>query len=120
MIEKEAEVYKFMECNKSMELLIEQDLKYPIKTAYNINRVKKTLDVAMDYVMKRFGELCGGNVDFSNLTEEQSQILNVLMGQTIKLEYPKVLMRDIVRSDNVMVSPKDIKNISFLFEKTSN
>lgn len=112
-----AEVYRFIECNRSLEKLILQNLSYPIRTAYSLIRAKRSLDEAIEYVMERLGLICGGDVDFENLTDEQNIVLNTLLSQEIEVDLPDIDIEHITNVDNVSLTPSDIENILFLFEK---
>ena len=116
-MKKTSQIYKFIEANRSLDRLISQNLEYPIKTAYNMVKSKKELDEAIDYVMERFGIVCGNNVDFENISDEQNVILNGILSQEIEIDLPDIPINDIVSNDNVTVSTSDIENIMFLFGK---
>lgn len=112
-----SEVYKFIEANRSLDKLISQNLEYPIKTAYNLIKAKNELDGAIDYVMERFGVICGDNIDFNNISNEHNTILNTLLSQEIEIDLPEIDINDITSVDNVTVTPSDVENIIFLFGK---
>lgn len=114
---QKSQIYKFIEANRSLDKLIAQNLEYPIKTAYNLVKAKKELDSAIEYVMERFGMVCGNDVDFDNISEEQNMILNGILSQEIEVELPEIDIKDIISADNVTVAPSDIENIVFLFRK---
>lgn len=112
-----SQVYRFIEANHSLDRLITQNLEYPVKIAYNLIKTKKELDNAIDYVMERFSIVCGDNVDFENISDEQSMILNGILSQEIDVELPEIDIEDIVSANNVTITPSDIENIMFLFRK---
>jgi hypothetical protein len=112
-----AQIYRIIEANRSLDKLISQDLEYPIRTAYNLIKIKRELDNSIDYVMERFGIVCGNKVDFENISDEQNVILNSILSQVIEIELPEIDIEDIISVDNVMVKPSDIENITFLFKK---
>lgn len=112
-----SQVYRFIEANHSLDKLITQNLEYPVKIAYNLIKAKKELDNAIDYVMERFSIVCGDSVDFENISDEQSMILNGILSQEIDVELPEIDIEDIVSANNVTITPSDIENIMFLFRK---
>lgn len=115
---KVAAVYRFIECNRSLEKLMGQDLKYDIKTSYKLVRTKREIDEVVDYVMGRFSMLCDGDVDVENMTDNQRVIMNSLLYQPVEIDIPEIDVDDIVGNDEVKASPSDVENILFLFEKS--
>lgn len=112
-----AEIYKFIRANHSLEKLLEQDINYPIKTAYNLIRTKDKLDDAIDYVMKRLSSVCGDDIDFEDLSNKDNSILNTILNQEIEIELPDIDVNCIVNVDNVNSTVSDVNNILFLFQK---
>lgn len=114
---KTGQIYKFIEANRSLDKLITQDLEYSIKTAYNLIKTKNEIGKSVDYIMERFSLVCGNNVNFENLTDEQQTILNGILSQDIEIDIPEINANEIVLNDNVTASPSDVENILFLFGK---
>lgn len=112
-----SQIYRFIEANQSLDKLISQNLEYPVKVAYNLIKAKKELDSAIDYVIERFRVICGDKVDFENITDEQSIILDSILSQEIDIELPEIDIKWIISVDNVTITTSDIENIIFLFGK---
>ena len=113
------QIYKFIEANRSLEKLVSQNNEYPIKTAYKLIITKKLLDEAIDYVMSRFTDVCGGNVDFENLTDSQNAVLNEILSQDMEIELPDINPEDIFTSEKITVSTTDVENILYLLRKNN-
>lgn len=109
-------VCKIIEANRSLEKLISQNNEYPIKTSYNLIKVKKVLDEAINYVMERLAVICGNDVNFENATDEQKMILNSILLQEIDVEIPEIDINDVISADSVIVTPSDVEKISILFK----
>ena len=114
-MKKTSQIYKFIEANRSLDKLMSQNLEYPIKIAYNIVKSKKELDEAIDYVMERFGIVCGNNVDFENISDEQNIILNGILSQEIEIDLPDILFQTM----NPQPSLPPQQEYAFAVERTS-
>ena len=112
-----SEIYKLIGANRSLEKLLKQDLNYPIRTAYKLVQMKKTLDETIEYVLDRLTLVYGDNIDFNNISDEKNLLINSILGQTIEIEIPDICSGDITDTDNVIVKPSDIENMLFLFVK---
>lgn len=119
-MKRTAQIYKFIEANRSLDKLNEQNLEYPIKVAYNLIKARNELNNAIDYVMERFGIVCGNNVDFDNISDEHNKILNSILSQEIEIDLPDIDIEDIISTDNVSVLTSDVENLIFLFGKNTH
>ena len=110
-MEKTLSIYSLMMISSSLDRLYEQNMNYPINTAYRLMKAKKSVDEAVTYIMERITLICGNDVDLT------ASNVNGIMMQKISIDVPEIDINDIVSADNVTISLPDVENITLLFTK---
>lgn len=111
------QIYEIIKVNRSLDVLIKQQLLYPINIAYKIYQLKKDLDEIENYVFERFS-LIYPNANLLDLKEDESVVYNTLLTSSIEIN-SNITKEELLICDDINISVEDITNIMLLFNEKS-
>ena len=110
-------VYEAYNILSVIEKLKEQGLKYPISTAYKLHKLYDELCKIETFIIDRYTQIFGTNIDFDNLTNKQQEVYAAILDSDIEISNDCIPKIDEILNDKAELSIADIKILDEILKK---
>ena len=110
-------VYEAYNMLSVIEKLKEQGLKYPVSTAYKLHKLYDELCEMETFIIDRYTQIFGTNVDFENLTDEQQEVYAAILGSDIEINNYYIPKMDEMLNNKAELSIDDVRILDETLKK---
>ena len=102
--------------NKTIDKIIKQQVDIPANIAFALYKLHKQLTEMEEFVFQRLSMVCGDNIDFNNMTENQKILYFSVFDSEINIELENDIDIDkITKNNKISLSIQDIEILNNIF-----
>lgn len=109
-------IYEALNVLPIIEKLIQQELEYPISTAYKLHKLQEEIEEIETLLFNRFELLFGKQIDFTKLDDKQKTIYQTVMNSDIDILINSISINDII-NDNAKLTTNEISELDNFLKK---
>lgn len=110
-------IYEIFKCNTIIYKLIEQQITYPINTAYKLLRLRQQFDEIESLMRDRWIILFGENYNENDFSETQIAVYNATLQATVEIDTFHLKIEDVINNGIIKLTIEEVEILSnFLIE----
>lgn len=110
------QIYRVLNCNQTLIKMFQQQKTFSVSLGFKLYEIMKQFNEVEDYVIKVM-ETTYQNINFLNMTNEQTVFYNTLLSSEIELEYEKLDDNFFKNNDRLMLTLEDMSNLSIILKQ---
>lgn len=102
---------------KTIDKIIAQQINLPANIAFALYKLYKQLIEMEEFVFQRLNMICGENVDFNNMTENQKILYSSVFDSEITIDVEdNINIEKVVKNNKINLTIQDIDNLNNIFD----
>lgn len=102
--------------SKTIDKIIAQQINLPANIAFALYKLYKQLTEMEEFVFQRLNMICGENVDFNNMTENQKILYSSVFDSEITIDVEdNIDIEKVVKNNKINLTIQDIDNLNNIF-----
>ena len=102
--------------NKTIDKIIKQQVDIPANIAFALYKLHRQLTEMEKFVFQRLSMVCGDNIDFNNMTENQKILYSSVFDSEINIELEDGIDIDkIIKNNKINLSIQDVEILNNIF-----
>lgn len=103
--------------SKTIDKIIAQQINLPANIAFALYKLYKQLTEMEEFVFQRLNMICGENVDFNNMTENQKILYSSVFDSEITIDLEdNINIEKVVKNSKINLTIQDIDNLNNIFD----
>lgn len=102
--------------NKTIDKIIKQQVDIPANIAFALYKLHRQLTEMEEFVFQRLSMVCGDDIDFNNMTENQKILYSSVFDSQINIELEDGIDIDkIIKNNKINLSIQDVEILNNIF-----
>ena len=102
--------------NKTIDKIIKQQVDIPANIAFALYKLHRQLTEMEEFVLQRLSMVCGDDIDFNNMTENQKILYSSVFDSEINIELEDGIDIDkIIKNNKINLSIQDVEILNNIF-----
>ncbi len=103
--------------SKTIDKVIAQQINLPANIAFALYKLYKQLIEMEEFVFQRLNMICGENVNFNNMTENQKILYSSVFDSEITIDVEdNINIEKVVKNNKINLTIQDIDNLNNIFD----